>query len=75
MMENRRLEDEKIIKDISNFFTLKKEINHTAINNIRNRFRLEKETKEIKDRILKNIRNLFEHEKVEESCKSKQFLE
>ena len=68
MMENPRPEAEKIIKDIRNFFRLKKVMNHTSINNIRNRFRLEKETKEIKDRILKDIRNLFEHEKVEENC-------
>ena len=32
------------------------------IKNIRNLFRLERETKEIKDRILKDIKNHFEHE-------------
>ena len=35
------------------------------IKDIRNRFRLEKETKAIKDRILRDIRNLFEHEEEE----------
>ena len=35
------------------------------IKDIRNLFRLEKETKAIKDRILRDIKNLFEHEKEE----------
>ena len=32
------------------------------IEDIRNIFRLEKETKAIKDRIFRDIKNLFEHE-------------
>ena len=36
------LEEENIIKDIRNLFTLKKELNYTTIKDIRNRFRLEK---------------------------------
>ena len=39
MMENLRLGEEKIIKDIRNLFRLKKELNYTAINEIRNLFR------------------------------------
>ena len=35
------------------------------IKDIRNIFRLEKETKAIKDRILRDIKNLFEHEQEE----------
>ena len=37
------------------------------IKDIRNLFRLKKETKAIKDRILWDIKNLFEHEKEEEN--------
>ena len=36
-----------------------------TIKNIRNLFRLEKETRAIKDRILRYIKNLFEHEEEE----------
>ena len=35
---------------------------------IRNLFRLEKETKAIKNRILRDTKNLFEHEEEKESC-------
>ena len=35
------------------------------IKDIRNLFRLKKETKAIKDRILRDIKNLFEHEEDE----------
>ena len=59
-MKNPRPEEENIIKDIRNFFRLKKELNYTAIKDITNLFRLEKETKAIKDRILQDIQNLFE---------------
>ena len=62
MLENPRPEEEKIIKDVRNIFSLKKELNHTVLKHIRNIFRLEKETKVIKDRILRDIKNLFEHE-------------
>ena len=55
MMENPRSEEEKIIKDIRNFFKLKKEQNDTAIKNIRNIFRLKKVTG-IKDIALRNIK-------------------
>ena len=41
-MENLSLEEENIVKDISNFFRLKKEQNYGAIKDIRNLFRLEK---------------------------------
>ena len=52
-----------MIKDIRNLFRLKKELNYTAIKDIGNRFRQQKETKEIKDRILRDIKNLFSMEK------------
>ena len=42
MMENPRLEDEKIIKDIRNLFRQKKQ-NDTAIKDIINLFRIKKE--------------------------------
>ena len=58
-MESLSLEEENIIKDIRNFFRVKKEQNYTAIKNTRDLFRLEKETKAIKDGIPRNIRNLF----------------
>ena len=35
-MENPRLEEEKIIKDIRNLFRLKKEQNDTTVKDIRN---------------------------------------
>ena len=41
-MESLCLEEEKIIKDIRNLFRLKKELNFTTIQNIRNPFRQEK---------------------------------
>ena len=40
------LEEENIIKDIRNGFSLKRELNYTAV----------------KDRVLRDINNLFEHE-------------
>ena len=61
MMENPRLEKEKILKDARILFRLKKELNYTAIKNIRNIFRLEKETKAIEDRILRYFKNHFEN--------------
>ena len=51
IMESLSLKKENIIKDIRNLFRLKKLLNYTAINNIRNRFREEKETKVSKDGI------------------------
>ena len=38
-MRNLRPEEESIIKDIRNLFSLKKELNHTAIKDIRNLIR------------------------------------
>ena len=40
----------------------KKELNYTAIKDIRYLFRLEKKPEAFKDRILRDIKNLFEHE-------------
>ena len=68
-MENPRPEEEKIISDIRNLFRLKKELNYTAIKDIRDHFREEKETKTIKDRITRVIKNVFEHEEEENSYK------
>ena len=68
-MENLRSEEENIIKDIRIIFRLKEELNYTAIKNIKNLFRLEKETKAIKDRILRDIKNLFEHKEEENDYK------
>ena len=77
-MNSSRLEEDKIIKDVRNLFTLNKKTDDTTIKDIRNRFRLKnvddttikdernifrlKKIKAIKDRILRDIRNLFEHE-------------
>ena len=66
-MESLSLEEEKITKDIRNFFRLKKELNYTAVKNIRKLFRTDTETKVIKDRILRDTKNLFEREE-EENC-------
>ena len=66
-MESLSLEEENLIIDIRNFFSLKKEQNCTAVKDIRNLFRQEKETKAIKDRILRYIKNFFEREKEEEN--------
>ena len=49
------------MKDIRNLFKLKNELNYTAIKDITNLFRWEKETKAIKDRIRRDIKNLFEY--------------
>ena len=66
-MENPRPDEEKIIEVIKNLFRVKKELNYSAIKDIRNIFRLEKETKPIKDRMLRDVKNLFEHEKEEKN--------
>ena len=60
----RRPEGESIIKDIKNFFRLRKELNYTAIKDSRNLYRLEKETKEV-IKIRRDISNLFEREQEE----------
>ena len=44
---------------------LKKELNYTAIKDIRNLLRREKETKAIKKRMLRDIKDLFEYEEEE----------
>ena len=64
----RRPEEENINKGKRNPFWLKKGLNYTAVNGIRNLFRVEKETKAIKDIILRDIKNLFEH-KEQNYCK------
>ena len=46
-MENPRSEEEKIIKDIRNFFRLDKELSDTAIKDIKAFFRIKK-LKELK---------------------------
>ena len=50
-----------------NLFRLKKKLNHTGIKDIRNLYRLEKESKAIKDTLLTDIQNLFEHKGEEEN--------
>ena len=60
-MESLSLEEENIINDKRSLIRLKNEENYTTVKDIRNLFRLEKETKEIKDRTLIDIKNLFEH--------------
>ena len=59
MMESLGLEKENIIKDIKNLLRRKNELNYTAIENITDLFRLEKETKASKHRILWDIKNHF----------------
>ena len=58
-MENPSSEEEKIIKDIRNFFRQKKEQSDTAIKDMRNL------KNEVKDIVLRNVKNLFEFEKEE----------
>ena len=55
-MENSRLEEENIIKDIRNFFTLRKELNYTATRDMKSPFRREKESKAIKEESLEILR-------------------
>ena len=64
------LEKENIIKHVGNTFRLEKEIDDTAIKDIRNYFRLRRGNKVIKDRMLRDIRNLFEHEDEENYYKA-----
>ena len=67
MTESLSLEEEKIIKDTRNLFSLQKEPNYTGIKHIKSFFVLEKETKATNDRILKDIKNPFEYEEQEEN--------
>ena len=62
MMESVSLKEKNVIIDIINLFRLKKELNYTAIKDVRTLFRLEKETKAIKDRTLRDIKNPLERE-------------
>ena len=59
-MESLSLEEEN--KDIRNLFRLEKEQNYTAISNIRNLFKQERETKAIENGLLRDVKNLFEQE-------------
>ena len=54
------MKKENIIKERHKkiFLDLKKELNYTAIKDIRNLLRVEKETKAIQNRILRDIKNL-----------------
>ena len=52
------LEEKNIIKDRRNPFILYKEQDYTAMRDIRNLFRQEKETKAIKDRLLRDIKDM-----------------
>ena len=64
MIESLSLEEEKMIKDITNIFRLKNYI--TLKLKIKEIFSDHKKklnnSKSIKDRILRDIKNLFEHE-------------
>ena len=55
-----------MIKDVRNFFWLKKGINGTAVIDIRNLFRLKNKNESVKGRLIRDIRNLSEYE--EEDC-------
>ena len=64
MMESLSLEEENIIKYKRNPFRLKEGLNCTVNKDIRNLFKVEKETKEIEDG---RLIDLFEHEKEEKN--------
>ena len=69
-MENPRLEEEKIIKNLRNLFRLKEKQNYTAIKDIRNLFRILKIIKTIKYKVLRSIKSIFEYKKEQENyCK------
>ena len=51
-------------QNMKNCFWIRKELNYTAIKDIKSRFRLEKETKAIKDRIIRDINNLLSMKKI-----------
>ena len=65
MMKNLSPEEENIIKNKWILFRLKKEQKYTAMKDVINLFRREKETKAIKDRIPRDIKNFSEHEEEE----------
>ena len=56
IIESLSCEEEKIIKNIRNFFRLKNEQNYTGIKDLRNIFRLEEETKQLKIEYLEILR-------------------
>ena len=61
-MERSNIEEKNIIKDLKDFFRLKKlkkETTDTTIKIIRNLFIAEKENEKIKDRILRDMGYLF----------------
>ena len=62
MTKSLTLEEENIIKHTENLFRLKHGLNYTALKDVRNLFKLEKETKVTKDRKLTHIKNIFEFE-------------
>lgn len=61
LQSNKKTEENKIKESLLN----KKEIDDTAVKDIRNLFRLEIETKAIKDRIYRDIKSLFDNEEEE----------
>ena len=56
IMKSLSCEEEKIIKNIKNFFRLKNEQSYTGIKDLRNLFRLEEETKQLKIEYLEILR-------------------
>ena len=61
------MKKKKYLKISEIFYDWKKKKNYTAIKDIRNLFRQEKETKAIKGRIPQDINNLIEHQEESES--------
>ena len=66
-MENSSPEEENVIQERRNLFRVKRELNCTTTKDIRNLFRLAKETIAIKKRILRDLENLYEPEEEEEN--------
>ena len=58
-MESLSLKEENTIKDIRNFFRLKKELNYTVIRDIRNVFLKKKKLKQLKIEYLQILRNFM----------------
>ena len=58
IMESLRLEEGNTVRDTGNPFRLKKELNYTAIKDIRNRFKLDKQ---LKKHYLEILRIFFKH--------------
>ena len=51
-----------MLKNVRNFFRLRKETDDTAIKDIRIPFRLKPENEAIKNKVIRDIRNLFNHD-------------